>query len=45
MKMAELPKDISPYGGVGHFISGLLPYKKGGDNKVRVTNMGVCKTW
>jgi hypothetical protein len=39
--MAELPKDIVPYGEVGHFISDLLPYAEGGDNKNRATIMGV----
>jgi hypothetical protein len=39
IKMAELPKDICPYGGVGFFISDLRPYSKGVDIKSRVTNM------
>ena len=42
--MAELPKDIGPYGGVGPFISDLLPYTEGGDNKIKVTNMGLTRT-
>jgi hypothetical protein len=42
--MAELPKDLSPYGGVGLFIYDLLPYAEGGDIKSRVTNMGVPRT-
>jgi hypothetical protein len=42
--MAELPKDIDPYGGVGLFISDLLPYAEGGDIKIRVTNMRVSRT-
>ena len=39
--MAELPKDLNPYGGFGLFIYDLLPYAEGGDIKSRVTNMGV----
>jgi uncharacterized protein with GYD domain len=42
--MAELPKDIGPYGGVGLLIYELLPYAEGGDVKSRVTNMGVSGT-
>ena len=42
--MAELPKDIDPYGGVGLLIYDLLPYAEGGDIKSRVTHMGVTRT-
>jgi len=40
MKMAELPKDIDPYGGVGLFVSDLRPCLEGGDTRSRVTNIG-----
>jgi hypothetical protein len=38
--MAELPKDIGPYGGAGLFVSDLRPYSRGGDIKSRVKGIG-----
>jgi len=38
--MAELPKGIDPYGGVGLFVSDLRPYLEGGEIRGRVTNIG-----